>query len=123
MSGGRVAYDYAAREQDEVNLKKGQSFRLLQTFDDDWWLVESNGQKGLAPSNYLHLDDSHEEATSPSHSAKKSQKAAHHAAAHSHAHVHSPTVVSSTAASPHTKELLRLQILRQEAASKIDTLR
>lgn len=115
MSGGKVAFDYIAREQDEVNLKKGQSFRLLQTFDDGWWLVESNGRQGLAPSNYLHLEDSQQESShSHNHSAKK---------AHQHKQATSHTPVATTANSPHTKELSRLQVLRQEAAVKIDNLR
>lgn len=54
-SSGTVLYDYQAREDDELTIRRGQAFKVLQTYDDDWWMIEIDGVKGMAPSNYLNV--------------------------------------------------------------------
>lgn len=56
MSRGKVLYDYSAAEADEITIHKGETFSLLQSYDDDWWLIQINGKQGMAPSNFLSLD-------------------------------------------------------------------
>ena len=52
-------YDYRATETDEINLSEGDEYKLLETYDDDWWLIEdlSGKKRGLAPSNYLDMEN------------------------------------------------------------------
>lgn len=50
-------YDYNAGDEDELSFFKGDTLQVLETYDDDWWLVANReGDQGLAPSNYLTLD-------------------------------------------------------------------
>lgn len=56
MSQGKVLYDYSATEADEITIQRGERFSLLQSYDDDWWLIQINGKQGMAPSNFLSLD-------------------------------------------------------------------
>lgn len=56
MSQGKVLYDYSAAEADEITIQRGERFSLLQSYDDDWWLIQVNGKQGMAPSNFLSLD-------------------------------------------------------------------
>ena len=93
---GHVLYDYHSNEDDEVTVNKGQKFTLLQTFDDDWWLIRTaNGNEGLAPSNYLQLDAS---GVKPNNT----------------------EVDKESKSSP---ELKRLQVLKHQATEKINALR
>ena len=49
-----VAYDFIAELSNEVTVLLGQSVRVLDKSDKDWWLVEvREHQKGLVPSSYL----------------------------------------------------------------------
>jgi hypothetical protein len=51
---GRALYDFRAREDDELSVKKGNQFVVLDKFDDGWWLVDCNHHQGLVPSNYIY---------------------------------------------------------------------
>ena len=50
-------FAFEASSVAELNLEEGQSVVILQkqdlTGNDEWWLVEANGQKGYVPSSYL----------------------------------------------------------------------
>ena len=49
-----VAYDFIAELSNEVTVLLGQSVKVLDKSDKDWWLVEAReNQKGLVPSSYL----------------------------------------------------------------------
>ncbi|XP_053358670.1 rho guanine nucleotide exchange factor 38 [Clarias gariepinus] len=52
-----AVYAFAARCEQELSLQEYQHVRILQFSDlggnKDWWLAESNGQKGYVPANYL----------------------------------------------------------------------
>ncbi len=52
---GHALYDFQATEDDEISIKANDSFVLIETYDDDWWLVNVNGRIGVVPSNYVHL--------------------------------------------------------------------
>lgn len=50
-------YAFQARCDQELTLQEYQHVRILQFSDlggnKDWWLAESNGQRGYVPANYL----------------------------------------------------------------------
>uniref|UniRef100_A0A673GDN7 Dynamin-binding protein n=1 Tax=Sinocyclocheilus rhinocerous TaxID=307959 RepID=A0A673GDN7_9TELE len=52
-----AVYAFQARCEQELTLEEYQHVRILQFSDlvgnKDWWLAESNGQKGYVPANYL----------------------------------------------------------------------
>ncbi|XP_026060213.1 rho guanine nucleotide exchange factor 38 [Carassius auratus] len=52
-----AVYAFQARCEQELTLQEYQHVRILQFSDlggnKDWWLAESNGQKGYVPANYL----------------------------------------------------------------------
>ncbi|KAI5846156.1 hypothetical protein BZA05DRAFT_357600 [Tricharina praecox] len=51
-----VLYDYAADEENEINLIEGQVVTDIDMVDDDWWRgTNALGQEGLFPSNYVEL--------------------------------------------------------------------
>jgi hypothetical protein len=54
---GHALYDFQATEDDELSIAAEDPFVLIETYDDDWWLVNLNGRVGVVPSNYLELDD------------------------------------------------------------------
>lgn len=55
---GRVLYQYSARESDEISIQKGEEFTLIESFDDDWWMIRVRDKEGMAPSNFLSIEDS-----------------------------------------------------------------
>ncbi|TRY75934.1 hypothetical protein DNTS_033498 [Danionella cerebrum] len=52
-----AVYAFKARCEQELTLQEYQHVRILQYSDlggnRDWWLAESNGQRGYVPANYL----------------------------------------------------------------------
>ncbi|MCJ8730144.1 hypothetical protein PDJAM_G00180800 [Pangasius djambal] len=52
-----AVYAFVARGEQELSLQEYQHVRILQFSDlggnKDWWLAESNGQRGYVPANYL----------------------------------------------------------------------
>ncbi|XP_014911240.1 rho guanine nucleotide exchange factor 38 isoform X1 [Poecilia latipinna] len=52
-----AVYAFQARCEQELSLQEYQHVRILQFCDlggnKQWWLAESNGQKGYVPANYL----------------------------------------------------------------------
>ena len=52
----RAEYDYDAAEDNEVSFMEGEILTDIQKVDPDWWLVvNSKGQQGLVPANYLTI--------------------------------------------------------------------
>ncbi|KAG0669953.1 actin binding protein [Maudiozyma exigua] len=50
-------YDYEAGEDNELTFAENDKIINIEFVDDDWWLgeLETTGQKGLFPSNYVVL--------------------------------------------------------------------
>ncbi|XP_048399878.1 rho guanine nucleotide exchange factor 37 isoform X1 [Stegostoma tigrinum] len=52
-----AAYQFTARGPHEASLQPGQPVKILEAHDkkgnNEWYLVEVNGQRGYVPSNYL----------------------------------------------------------------------
>lgn len=53
IGSAEVMYDFEARNSDELTSLAGQVVLILAKPEDDWWLVEHSGKKGLLPSNFL----------------------------------------------------------------------
>ena len=62
-----VQYDYEKAEDNEVDLKEGDYVTDIEMVDQDWWLgVNTHGERGLFPSNYVELvQDSHQHEPAP----------------------------------------------------------
>lgn len=51
-----VVYDYEKAEDNEVDLREDEYVVDIDMVDDDWWLgTNSQGDRGLFPSNYVKL--------------------------------------------------------------------
>ncbi|PYH93597.1 hypothetical protein BO71DRAFT_327315 [Aspergillus ellipticus CBS 707.79] len=51
-----VQYDYEKAEDNEIELKEGEYVTDIEMVDKDWWLgSNSNGDRGLFPSNYVEV--------------------------------------------------------------------
>ncbi|GBG23811.1 Myosin-1 [Hondaea fermentalgiana] len=48
-----VLYDYAATQEDELELTEGTKVELLDTAHSDWWLGKYKGKTGLFPASYV----------------------------------------------------------------------
>lgn len=110
---GEVLFDYTAIEDDELTIRQGDQFKLLELYDDGWWLIDVQGKFGVVPSNYVKILS---KIDSPLPKKKKDKL--------------SPTKKGSFdfEFSPHKdnrnkSELVRLKNLREEASVKIDALR
>eukprot|EP01084_Bolivina_argentea_P109102 195005_1 len=54
----RAINDYYASVTDELDLKEGQSYTIMQTSPSGWWYaVNADGEDGWVPSNYLERTD------------------------------------------------------------------
>ncbi|CDH56114.1 predicted protein [Lichtheimia corymbifera JMRC:FSU:9682] len=51
----QAKHAYEAQQDDELNLKPGDTLRVLNADNNDWWTVEdtATGKQGLVPSNFL----------------------------------------------------------------------
>ncbi len=52
---GIALFDFTARESDEMDIRKGDKFTIIEKFDDGWWEVECDQTRGLIPSNYIKI--------------------------------------------------------------------
>ncbi|KAJ5257434.1 hypothetical protein N7524_008990 [Penicillium chrysogenum] len=50
-------YDYEAAEDNEIGFPEDAKISNVEFPDDDWWLGEYNGKRGLFPANYVRLDE------------------------------------------------------------------
>jgi len=59
----RAINDYYASVTDELDLKEGAEYTVMQTSPSGWWYaVNDDGEDGWVPSNYLvRLDDDNNE--------------------------------------------------------------
>lgn len=61
MSGsslsGRCLYSFAARQHDELSVRKDEVVQILvgPDTDEDWWIVSNGSRSGLVPSSYLKV--------------------------------------------------------------------
>ncbi|XP_067131738.1 proline-serine-threonine phosphatase-interacting protein 1-like [Centruroides vittatus] len=54
-----VLYDFDARDETEVSLKKGEVVRVINACDPDWWQIETKDSRiGYFPVIYMEIIDS-----------------------------------------------------------------
>lgn len=59
-------YDYEKAEENEVELREGEYVSEIEMIDKDWWVgVNTSGERGLFPSNYVELVENEESAPEP----------------------------------------------------------
>ncbi|KAJ8008559.1 hypothetical protein DPEC_G00106150 [Dallia pectoralis] len=51
----RVKFDFTAESEDELSLKAGDMVEDLESLDEEWFIVNAAGRRGLVPKNYLTL--------------------------------------------------------------------
>ncbi|XP_051515100.1 SH3 domain-containing protein 19-like [Myxocyprinus asiaticus] len=53
MNRGRALYDFSPEYEDELCLKAGDVVCELEDMDDEWFLGEFGGKRGIVPKNYI----------------------------------------------------------------------
>lgn len=48
-------FDFVARSDRELSLKKGDTVTLYSQVSNDWWKGAMNGHEGLIPDKYISL--------------------------------------------------------------------
>ena len=48
-------FDFRARNEKELSLKKGDTVQLHTRVSSEWWRGSSGGQTGLIPHNYIAM--------------------------------------------------------------------
>ncbi|XP_041723501.1 SH3 domain-containing protein 19 isoform X2 [Coregonus clupeaformis] len=51
----KVLFDFSAESEDELSLKAGEVVTGVVTVDEEWYLGDAGGRRGLVPKNYLTL--------------------------------------------------------------------
>ncbi|KAK9448341.1 uncharacterized protein V1518DRAFT_418715 [Limtongia smithiae] len=71
-----VQYDYQKEEDNEIDLAEGEIITNIEEVDDGWWSgVNSAGEHGLFPANYVELIESN--GAAPAHEVTPSSAPAH----------------------------------------------
>lgn len=52
---GEAMYDYEATGDDEISIKVGQKFAILEIDNNGWTLIENNNKLGLVPTSYISI--------------------------------------------------------------------
>ncbi|CAG8127390.1 unnamed protein product [Penicillium salamii] len=65
----QIQYDYEKAEDNEIELREGDYVTDIEMVDEDWWVgVNSRGERGLFPANYVEvIDDGASPAPAPAH--------------------------------------------------------
>lgn len=48
-------FDFSARSERELSLRKGDTVILYSQVSNDWWKGALNGHEGLIPDKYISL--------------------------------------------------------------------
>jgi len=58
-----IQYDYEKAEDNEVELREGETVTDIDMVDEDWWMgTNSQGERGLFPANYVELIEGDDDA-------------------------------------------------------------
>lgn len=135
IAKGIVIHDYEASEYDEISIKKRDKFDLLCEYEDGWWYVDINGNKGMIPGNYAKIIERIRPATNGNNVESKDKIEEDNSAisssfitprpSSSDPDIESETVCNTPLLTPSLKnnEIDRFQALRQETSNKIDELK
>lgn len=50
-----ASFDFAARDEQELSIKKGDELYVIGQTEPNWWEGSLNGKTGLIPSNYVKI--------------------------------------------------------------------
>ncbi|OQE13482.1 hypothetical protein PENFLA_c047G02936 [Penicillium flavigenum] len=60
----QIQYDYEKAEDNEIELREGEYVTDIEMVDPDWWVgVNTQGERGLFPANYVELLEDKEPAS------------------------------------------------------------
>ncbi|KAJ5458931.1 hypothetical protein N7530_010875 [Penicillium desertorum] len=60
----QIQYDYEKAEDNEIELREGEYVTDIEMVDPDWWVgVNTQGERGLFPANYVELVEDKEPAS------------------------------------------------------------
>ncbi|CAE6400492.1 unnamed protein product [Rhizoctonia solani] len=48
-------YDYNSNAAEDINVRQGDRFVIVERTSDDWWTGEINGRRGLVPASYIRI--------------------------------------------------------------------
>lgn len=48
-------YDYNSSAAEDINVRQGERFVIVERTSDDWWTGEVNGRRGLVPASYVRI--------------------------------------------------------------------
>ncbi|KAG8754034.1 hypothetical protein FRC11_006889 [Ceratobasidium sp. 423] len=48
-------YDYNSNAAEDINVRQGDRFVIVERTSDDWWTGEVNGRRGLVPASYVRI--------------------------------------------------------------------
>ncbi|ELU35586.1 SH3 domain-containing protein [Rhizoctonia solani AG-1 IA] len=48
-------YDYNSSAAEDINVRQGDRFVIVERTSDDWWTGEINGRRGLVPASYVRI--------------------------------------------------------------------
>ncbi|KEP53857.1 SH3 domain Src-like 3 domain protein [Rhizoctonia solani 123E] len=48
-------YDYNSGAAEDINVRQGERFMIVERTSDDWWTGEVNGRRGLLPASYVRI--------------------------------------------------------------------
>ncbi|XP_046551682.1 growth factor receptor-bound protein 2-like [Haliotis rubra] len=49
----KALFDFSPQEDEELMLQRGDTIKLVQKVDKDWWKGEKDGKTGLFPASYV----------------------------------------------------------------------
>lgn len=62
----QIQYDYEKAEDNEIELREGEYVTDIEMVDQDWWVgVNTQGERGLFPANYVEIVEDKEPVSHP----------------------------------------------------------
>jgi len=49
----KAAYDFAAQDDEEISFKRGDTIKVTEKYNENWWMGEVNGRSGMFPATYV----------------------------------------------------------------------
>ncbi|CAE6424216.1 unnamed protein product [Rhizoctonia solani] len=55
QEAAEALYDYSSNAAEDINVRQGDRFVIVERTSDDWWTGEINGRRGLLPASYVRI--------------------------------------------------------------------
>lgn len=113
----QIQYDYEKAEDNEIELREGEYVTDIEMVDPDWWVgVNTQGERGLFPANYVELLEDKEPASHATAGSHHYEPEPEPAAAPVPAASTPVTAAASSAATPSSKGVTATALYDYEAA-------